>query len=197
MHKNGALLRKPVTDDRRLWDVIFGIWGYPAVFVAQELRFFELLAGKPLTLDEICARKHLNPRPAHMLLAICTSLGLMRLRNGRYSLTPTGREYMLPSSPYFFGWFYDAWRKIFSVWTPDSLRDAVVTNKPQGVFSDPTGVFAAWHAEHARDFARDAQRKHRARDGMASQARPRAQSSHARCRRRLGRSFNWCSYGAA
>ncbi len=152
MHKNGALLRNPVTDDRQLWDVVFGIWGYPAVFVAHELQFFDLLADKPLTLEEICERKHLKPRPAHMLLAVCTSLGLMHFRNGRYSLTPTAREYMLPSSPFFFGWFYEAWRKIFSVWAPDSLRDAVLTDKPQGVFSDPTGVFAAWHAEHARDF---------------------------------------------
>jgi ubiquinone/menaquinone biosynthesis C-methylase UbiE len=147
-----ALLRKLSTDDRRLWDVLFGIWGYPAVFVAQELGFFELVAGKALTIDEICRAKRLKPRGAHMLLAVCTSLGLMSYRNQRYGLTPLSRQYLLPGSPYYFGYFFDAWRKIFSVWSPDSVRDAVLTDKPQGVFSDPTGVFAAWHAQHARDF---------------------------------------------
>ncbi|MGO9060901.1 MAG: methyltransferase dimerization domain-containing protein [Candidatus Binataceae bacterium] len=53
------------------------------VFVAHELKFFELLADKPLTLEEICKAKELTPRPAHTLLAVCTSIGLMALRDGR------------------------------------------------------------------------------------------------------------------
>lgn len=68
--------------------------------------------------------------------------------------TMCGEDYMLPSSPTYFGWSFDAWRLIYSVWSPDSLREAVRTEKPQGVFSDPGGVFAAWHAEHAADFTR-------------------------------------------
>ncbi len=41
MRRDGVKLRAPRTDDRPLWDVLFGIWGYPAVFVAHELKFFE------------------------------------------------------------------------------------------------------------------------------------------------------------
>ncbi len=145
-------LRKPRADDRRLWDVYMGLWGYPAVLVAHELKFFELLADKPLTLDEICRSRQLKPRPAHAILAVCTSLGLIALRNGRYMLSPVAREYLLPSSPLYYGPQLDAWRPIISVWAPDSLREAVLTDKPQGVFADPGGVFAAWHAEHARAF---------------------------------------------
>jgi hypothetical protein len=133
---------------------MLGIWGYPALLVAHELDLFQLLAKKPLTLEQICEAKHLAPRPAHALLAVCTSLGLMALRAGRYALTSRSREYMLRSSPLYFGHFFDAWRLIISVWAPDSLREAVLTDKPQGVFSDPGGVFAAWHAEHAADFTR-------------------------------------------
>ncbi len=147
-----AAIRKPRVDDRPLWDVMFGIWGYPAILVAHELKFFELLAEKPLTLEEVCAAKKLAQRPAETLLAVCASLGLISLRGSRYSLTARSREYMLPSSPLYFGWFYDAWRLIISIWSPDSLREAVLTDKPQGVFSDPGGVFASWHSEHARDF---------------------------------------------
>ncbi len=149
-----AALRPPRADDRRLWDVMLGIWGYPAVLVADELKFFEMLAEKELALDEICKTRRIPARSAHAILAVCTSLGLMSLRNGRYALTPISREYMLPSSPYFFGWFYSAWRLVISVWTPDSLREAVLTGRPQGVFSDPGGVFASWHSRHAEDFTR-------------------------------------------
>ncbi|MGO9060902.1 MAG: methyltransferase [Candidatus Binataceae bacterium] len=61
---------------------------------------------------------------------------------------------MLPSSPTYFGWSFDAWQLIYSVWSPDSLRETVLSGKPQGVFSDPGGVFASWHQERAAHFAR-------------------------------------------
>jgi hypothetical protein len=149
-----ATIRKPRVDDRPLWDVMFGIWGYPAVLVAHELKFFDMLAEKPLTLDQICAVRRIERRPAHALLAVCASLGLIELRKGRYSLSPRSREYLLPSSDHFFGWWFDLMRLLMPVWSPDSLREAVLTNRPQGVFSDPAGVFAAWHGEHALAFTR-------------------------------------------
>jgi hypothetical protein len=150
----GNGLRKPRTDDRPLWDVFFGVWGYPAVFVAHELKLFELLSKKPLTVDEVAEAKGIQRRPADALLALCASIGLLQLRGNRYSLTTLAKEYMLPSSPTYFGWKFDAWRLIYSVWSPDSLRDAVLSDKPQGVFSDPGGAFASWHAEHAGRFTR-------------------------------------------
>ena len=152
--ENAIKIRVPRTDDRPLWDVIFGVWGYPAVFVAHELKLFELLSERPLAIDEIAAAKGIARRPAEALLAVCASIGLIELRDDRFSLTPLAEDYMLPSSPTYFGWKFDAWRLIYSVWSPDSLRDAVLSDKPQGVFSDPGGAFAAWHGEHAADFTR-------------------------------------------
>ena len=72
-------IRKPRTDDRPLLDILLDVWGYPAVLVAHELKLFELLAEKPLSLDEICEAKGISRRPAETLLAVCTSLGLMTL----------------------------------------------------------------------------------------------------------------------
>jgi hypothetical protein len=34
------------------------------------------------------------------------------------------------------------------------LREAVLADRPQGVFADPSGIFAAWHTEHAIHFTR-------------------------------------------
>jgi hypothetical protein len=51
---NRALrLRAPRVDDRALWDVMPGLWGYPAVLVAHELKLFELLAAKPLNSQRL------------------------------------------------------------------------------------------------------------------------------------------------
>jgi hypothetical protein len=151
---NPIEIRKPRVDDRPLFDVLLGVWGYPAVFVAHELKLFELLSERPLTLDELCAAKRLARRPAETLLALCASIGLLAKKEEHFLLTPLAEDYMLPSSPTYYGWVFDAWRPVYSVWSPDSLREAVLTDRPQGVFSDPAGVFAAWHGEHAIYFTR-------------------------------------------
>jgi hypothetical protein len=145
---------KPRSDDRAVWNVMLGLWGYPAVLVANEMKLFELVAEHPITLAEVCRVKGIAERPASTLLSICTSLGFMNLNDGRYSLTPMGEDYLLPSSPTFFGWFFQAWSPIYSVWAPESLRKAVMEDRPQGPFGDPANAFATWHAEQALNFTR-------------------------------------------
>jgi hypothetical protein len=79
----------------------------------------------------------------------------MSLRDGRYSLTALSEDYLIPSSSTYYGWLFDAWFPLMSsVWSPESLLKAVMTDEPQGPFGDPTGVFAAWHAEQAINFTR-------------------------------------------
>ena len=147
-------ITQPRTDEKPLWDIMFGLWGYPAVLVASQLKLFELLAEKPLTLDEVCRAKNLAKRPAETVLVVCTSLGFVVMNDGRYSLTSVSEDYLLPSSPTYFGWFFDAWVPIYSVWSPESLLKAVMTDKPQGPFGDPNNAFASWHAEQALNFTR-------------------------------------------
>ena len=149
-------IRRPRTDDRLLWDILCGIWGYPAVLVAHELKLFALLADKPLSLDEICAAKHLARRPAHTLLAVATSLGLLRLSDGRYALTPLTEDYLLEDSPTYFGGNFDGNLGLYSVWSPASLKQAVLTDAPQGPFASAEDPFkaSAWQAEQARGLTR-------------------------------------------
>src|SRR5580704_18740259 len=91
--------RTPRTDERALWDVLFGVWGYPAVLVANQLKLFELLAEKPLTVEEVCRSKNIAKRPAETLLSVCTSLEFVRLKDGRYSLTPIPRTIWCRQAP--------------------------------------------------------------------------------------------------
>jgi hypothetical protein len=44
---DSTTIRKPRTDDRPLWDVVLGAYGYPAVLLAHRLKLFPLLAEKP------------------------------------------------------------------------------------------------------------------------------------------------------
>jgi hypothetical protein len=147
-------IRTPRTDDRSLSDLWAGLYGYPAVLVANRLRLFDLLADKPLSLEEVCAAKEITRRPAEAVLSVCTSLGLMSLREGKYSLTPISEDYLISSSPTYYGWYWDFLSLLSTVWSPEQLFKAVMTDRPQGPFSDPTGAFAAWHADQAVNFTR-------------------------------------------
>jgi hypothetical protein len=139
---------KPHGDDRPLWDVVTAIWGYPAILVAHKLKLFERLAIKPLTLGEICAALKIGRRPATALLALCASRGFIAFQDGFYSLTPVSEDYLLPSSPTYFGWFLDASTPVVQPWF-EKILAAVATDQPQGASSDPGGVFASWQAERA------------------------------------------------
>jgi hypothetical protein len=122
-------IRKPRTDDRPLWDLQFGSWGYTALLVAHDLKLFPLLAEKSRTLAEVCEALNIVRRPAEALLTLCVSMGLTHVQDERYALTSLAEEYLLESSPTYFGGQLD-----FSIASPLSFADlkkAVLTNTPQ------------------------------------------------------------------
>ena len=57
-------------DDRRLWDVVLGVYGYPALLLAHKLGVFSLLADGALTLPAIAEKLHIRNRPAEALSLI-------------------------------------------------------------------------------------------------------------------------------
>jgi methyltransferase family protein len=126
-----AAIRRPSRDYQPLHDVIFGLWGYPAVLVAHDLKVFSLLAKAPRTLPEICAALQITPRPARALLAVCTSLGLVQVREGRYALTSLSEDYLLDSSPTYFGGMFDMMIANNPVWSFESVKKAVLTDTAQ------------------------------------------------------------------
>ena len=95
------------SDDRPLWDVICWTIGTRAVIAAQRLKLFPLLGERPRTLEEICGSLSIAPRPAQAMLSACASLGLVKPSGGRFSLTPVAEDYLLPTSPTYFGRFLD------------------------------------------------------------------------------------------
>ncbi len=129
-NQNPKAFRKPRADDRLLWDIMMGIYGYHAVLLAHDLKLFPLLTKKPLTLPEISDTLHIALRPAEALVSVCVSLGLITAAEGRYSLTPLSEDYFLESSPTYFGSFLDVSIST-GVLTFDRLKQAVLTNISQ------------------------------------------------------------------
>ena len=148
-------IRRPRHDYQPLHDVIFGLWGYPAVLVAHDLKVFPLLAEAPRTLPEICEALHITPRPARALLAVCTSLGLVQVRDGRYALTSLAEDYLLDSSPTYFGGMFDMMIANNPVWSFESVKKAVFTDTAQ-VYGGGREMFQSHveQAELARAFTR-------------------------------------------
>jgi hypothetical protein len=144
-------VQSPRSDDRSLWDIFFALRGYPAVVLAHQMKLFELLGRGPQTLSQVCATLGIARRPAETLLSICTSLGFAVLADGRYTLTPLAEDYLLQSSPTYFGWYFEAFLEPH---LPESLRNAVKSDRPQGFFGDPAGSFVRWHGEQATNFTR-------------------------------------------
>lgn len=124
-------IRKPRTDDRLPWNILFAVWGTPASLVAHQLRLFSLLAEQPSSLDEICEAKDLKRRPAEAILAVTTSLGITRFRRGRYSLTPAGEDYFVESSPTYRGASLDWNIANYPVFSVESLMQAVMRDSPR------------------------------------------------------------------
>jgi hypothetical protein len=112
-------------------DILFGLDGYWAVLVAHDLKLFPLLAEQSRTLAEVSDGLKIARRPAEALLTVCTSLGLVHVQDGRYSLTPLAEDYLLESSPTYFGGILDMWIANAAVSSFASIKPAVLRNAPQ------------------------------------------------------------------
>lgn len=124
-------IQVPQVDDRPLWDVVFAIYGYPALLLAHRLRVFPLLAENPRTLPEICEALNIKQRPAEAILTAATALGFLSLQARHYSLTPVTEEYLLENSPNYFGYFWDLMIDNYQVCTYAGLEKAALTDSAQ------------------------------------------------------------------
>lgn len=152
-HSSGEIW-KPRTDDRRPRDIVCGIYGYPAVLVAHDLKLFPLLAEQPCTLPEICERFHIGRRPAEVLLMVCTSLDLVCVKDGRYALTVLAEDYFLPRSPTYIGGLLDLTIANYAMFSFEKVKQAVLTDTPQVYRGEEWVHSHAEQTERTRVFTR-------------------------------------------
>ncbi|MFJ7305195.1 methyltransferase [Streptomyces sp. NPDC099088] len=119
-------------DDERLWDVVFGVFGYPAILIAHKLRIFSVISRGVESIDEICHATGIARRPAQALLSAATAQGFLEIRDSRYVLSDVSREYLLPESERFFGHYWDFVIENHRAFSFEFLEQAVLEDAPQG-----------------------------------------------------------------
>src|SRR5688572_16392475 len=106
-----TLLDIPTCDDRPIWDVWLSVLHLPAVTVADELEIFDSLGREPATAAELSQRHGFDLRGSEILLSLLASLGFCVSHLGRYQLTEPTRNYLLRSSPFYWGGVFVQQRK--------------------------------------------------------------------------------------
>ncbi|MEH2155349.1 methyltransferase [Nostoc sp.] len=123
-------LDKPQTAGTKVWDVIVGLYNYPTLLVAHELKLFPLLAETPRTLEEISQSLNLAPRAAGTLLSVCASLDFIELKDGYYSLTNVASEYLLETNPTSFCGYLDLMIANADSFSYVGVKKAILTDAP-------------------------------------------------------------------
>lgn len=99
-----ALTRRMVPPEIGLLELASGFMATHAIYAAARLGIADVLAGGPLSAEEVAAEVGSNPDATHRLLRACAAFGVFREgSDGRFDLTPLAnglrsgtRESMLP-----------------------------------------------------------------------------------------------------
>jgi hypothetical protein len=131
----------PSSDDRRIWDLWLSGMYQGAIVAADDAGVFTALAEQPAALEELAARLDFDVRATGILLRLLASLGLLVMRDERFQLTDQARQYLVKSSPLYWGHMM---RVAVSEWHRDTAlaklkaKDSANAAGPQGT-PTPTG----------------------------------------------------------
>ncbi|TAN53257.1 MAG: methyltransferase [Methylococcaceae bacterium] len=145
----------PRSDVRFLWDIMSGLMGYPALVVAHELNLFPLLHNNPLSLRQIAQALNIAERPAEAVVLTNLALGMLRKTEAdAYALTALAEDYLLKDSPTYFGGVLDQIVENDFITSVNSLKQAVLTNKPQTYGGDDVFQSHEQQIERAKAFTK-------------------------------------------
>lgn len=125
------IIRKPGHDDRAVLDVTLNLYAYPAILVGHRLGLFKSLGRGVKNLPEICDELNLKRRSSEVVLSVAIALGFVNRESQEYSLTELGKDYLLDSSPAYFGYFWDLMSENSANYSLMSLENAIKDNEPQ------------------------------------------------------------------
>jgi hypothetical protein len=124
------------------------------LFVAYRLGLFRLLDERPRTLAEVCESLGLEARPAQAILSYSTALGLLELGGDRYALTALAEDYLLETSPTYWGPVFELGITNPRLTSYSDWEAAVRTNTAQIYGGEETFGSHEAQAEVARTFTR-------------------------------------------
>jgi SAM-dependent methyltransferase len=142
-----------------LMELTTGFWSFKSFAAAVELKLFTLLSGLgTATADELAEALDLPDRPTDLLLAACSSQGLLEKTGDRYRNTPISEKFLVIGLPYYFGDFvrfcdereYLPWHKLVQALRTDrpTTWDSD-TQDSQFVAEDPVMTALFWDAMYS------------------------------------------------
>ena|SRR5688572_3723092 len=93
----------PTTGDHGIWDLWLSQTWHGAVVAADDAGIFAALDNEPAGISELAARLNSDDRATGIVLRLLAALRLVAIRQGRYELTDQARQYLLSSSPFYWG----------------------------------------------------------------------------------------------
>jgi len=99
----------PRTDPVDIYRVRDGIYAADMLLTALvHLDLFSWLGEHPSTLPDICRAFQTTGRPTDVMLTLLAAMGLVERRDDVFRLTPTAREHLVKTSPWFLGPYYES-----------------------------------------------------------------------------------------
>lgn len=124
-----------------LMQIASGFWASKTLAAALDLNLFTKISGSGVDVHKLGKSMGIHPRPAEMLLSACASLGLLEKRKGRFYNSALAQEFLVRSSPNYFGGFITMLdQRLYLPW--NRLTEAIKSNKAQTWGNNP-GLFEA------------------------------------------------------
>jgi hypothetical protein len=133
-----SVMDLPLGDVQPVWESYLSPMWFPAVMIADELGVISALADEPSSIDDLAERLDLNNRGLGALLPMLSALGYLAPRQGRYYLTDTAKNYLVPDSPFYWGGVFASTRRNNRM--VDALRTAITTIDPPEAIPGASGA---------------------------------------------------------
>lgn len=86
-----------------IWEAILSPYHFPTLLVADEIGLFGWLHQTPATADQVAQHYGMSGHAAEALLGVLASKGHLVQHVGRFHLTDSSRQFLLPDSIYYCG----------------------------------------------------------------------------------------------
>lgn len=93
----------PTCGPDAIWEAMLAPYHFPALLVADEMGLFAWLHETPAGFDDVAARYGMGRHAAVALLGVLTAKGHLVQHLGRFHLTESSQQFLLPDSPFYCG----------------------------------------------------------------------------------------------
>jgi len=109
------MTNKKINKDR-LWEMAMAFQVSKALFVANDLHIFTLLARNPLSGERVAEKLKLQPRSVCRLLNAMVAFGLLKKENGAFHNTEIADTFLVKGRGEYFGDYVSILNEVYTAW---------------------------------------------------------------------------------